>query len=98
MNRLIEELYYANIDIAAEQKVKRLTLEQAAAVVDQWEGVLFQRLSGSGVKSIVQGYANAYAEYASILSMESFCRGFRLGANFMQSINKDGEGALREEK
>lgn len=88
MSRLLEELYFGNINPNEKPFVRNSHYDRLIQTVSTNEDQLTQLLTGRG-KSLFLEYANAQSEMNGIHTTESFCDGFRLGAKMMLEVLAD---------
>ena len=97
MRRVLEELYYGNIEpcdrqIASNSKLRRL-IKRAAECEDQ----LIDRLHEEE-QEILDRLVTAHHEIDSIMAMENFILGFRLGVRLMAECMDENDGALTDRR
>ncbi|OQB12896.1 MAG: hypothetical protein BWY15_02045 [Firmicutes bacterium ADurb.Bin193] len=81
MARVLEELYYGNIDPNAKSFQPGSSFQKAMQTVSDNEEKLLLLLMGKE-KDLFIDLINAQSEILGITSLETFIEGFRLGARF----------------
>ncbi len=81
MARILEELYYGNIDPNAKSFQAGSSFHKAMQTVSENEEKLLLLLSGKE-KDLLIGLVNAQSEILGTASLETIIEGFRLGARF----------------
>lgn len=77
----IEELFYGNLDPQSRSPHAVRQISHSAASLDKLEDILTERLQGED-KRLFLDFVDAYDAFLGIADLESFTRGFRLGAAF----------------
>ncbi len=80
----IEDLYYGNIDAQAYSPEFAAELKQKLNELTELEKQIADKLSGEE-KTMFLSYTDKYIEFTARSLADSFCSGFRLGANFVQA-------------
>ena len=81
MGKFIEEYYYGNIDPQARSTKQNKAVQKQMEVLMLNEDFLTERLSGENKKKFLD-FVNAWSVVNGESNLDSFMRGFRLGANF----------------
>jgi len=79
MRRILEELYYGNINPNSKQFIKNTQFTKAMNMLSGNEEKLIGLLEGQEKKLFLE-LVNAQSEVNGITEAESFINGFRLGA------------------
>ena len=94
MRNTLEDLYYGNITPGAQQIVHGSELQKAADRVDRFEGQLTERLDEDG-QAILAKLIESKDEAESIMALENFILGFRLGARITMECMDENDGDIR---
>ena len=97
MRKVLEELYYGNIEpcdrqIASNSKLRQL-IKRAAECEDQLINRLHEEEQGT-----LDRLVTAHHEIDSIMAMENFILGFRLGIRLMAECMDENDGALTDRR
>ena len=95
MQRILEELYFGNIDPNSKQFIRGSDFDKAMRVIAENEEKLTERLSDQD-KSLFCEFSNAQSEINSMTAVENFILGFRLGAKIMLEVMGGESGCLRD--
>lgn len=95
MRRMLEELFYGNIDPNNKQIVRGTRYDEATHIVAETEEKLLKLLGGVE-KSLFIENAGAQSEIIAIMALENFIGGFRLGARMAAEVFGDEDGCLKE--
>lgn len=93
MRRMLEELYFGNINPNVKRVIRDSRYDQAMRVVSENEEKLPLLLEGKE-KSLFLDFVNAHSEVNGITGVESFIGGFRLGARIAIEIMNEEDGCL----
>ena len=94
MRNTLEDLYYGNITPGAQQIVHGSELQKAADRVDRFEGQLTERLDEDW-QAILAKLIESKDEAESIMALENFILGFRLGARITMECMDENDGDIR---
>ena len=86
MRKLLEELYYGNINPNEKQFIKNTDFDKAMHALSQNEDKLTELLDGKEKKLFLE-FVNAQSIINGTTSVESFINGFRLGARIALEIS-----------
>lgn len=81
MSRFIEEFYYGNIDPQARSTKENKAVQKQMEILMNNEDLLTNALHNEQKKWFLD-YVNAWGVVNGESNLDSFIRGFRLGANF----------------
>ena len=81
MGRFIEEFYYGNIDPQARSTKQNKTVQKQMEVLMKTEELLTSALEDEQKKWFLD-FSNAWSIVNGESNLDSFIKGFRLGANF----------------
>ena len=81
MSKFIEEFYYGNIDPQARRTKQNKTVQKQMEVLMLNEDFLTEALTGENKKKFLE-FSNAWSIVNGESNLDSFIKGFRLGANF----------------
>ncbi len=95
MRRILEELFYGNIDPNNKQIIRGTQYDEASRTVAETEEKLL-KLLGSTEKSLFIDNAGAQSEIIAIMALEHFIGGFRLGARMAAEVFGDEDRCLKE--
>lgn len=93
MRRMLEELYFGNINPNVKRVIRDSRYDRAMRVVSENEEKLTLLLDGKA-KSLFLDFVNAHSEVNGITGVESFIDGFRLGARITIEIMDQEDGCL----
>lgn len=93
MRRMLEELYFGNINPNEKQFIRNSDFDRAMQTISVNEEKLTELLDGKEKKLFLQ-MANAQSEINGITGVESFISGFRLGARIAIEIMSEDDGYL----
>lgn len=93
MRRMLEELYYGNINPNEKQFIRNTQFDKAMHILSENEEKLTLLLDGKE-KKLFLDLVNAQSEINGITSVEGFINGFRLGARIAIEIMNEDDGCL----
>jgi len=93
MRRMLEELYYGNINPNAKQFIRNTGYDKAMRTISESEDKLTELLAGKE-KDLFLKMLNAYSEVDGTGNVEHFIEGFRLGARIAIEIMNEDDGCL----
>lgn len=93
MRRMLEELYFGNINPNEKQFVRNSNFARALKTISANEEKLTEFLEGKE-KDLFLQLVNAQSEIDGIVNVESFISGFRLGARIAIEIMNEDDGCL----
>lgn len=93
MRRMLEELYFGNINPNERQFLRGTDYDKALNTFSSSENKLTELLTGKE-KSLLLDLVNAQSELDGITTVEHFIQGFRLGARIAIEIMYDNDGCL----
>ena len=94
MRNTLENLYYGNITPGAQQIAPNSELKKAADRVARFESQLTERLDEDG-QAILAKLVESQHEIDSIVALENFILGFRLGVRMMAESMDDNDGDIK---
>ena len=94
MRNTLEDLYYGNITPSKQQIVPDSELKRAMDRIARFESQLTERLDEDG-QTILAKLMESQDEADSIMALENFILGFRLGARLMAESMDDDDGDIR---
>ena len=94
MRSTLEDLYYGNITPNEQQAVPDSELKRAVDRVARFESQLTERLDEDG-KTILAKLIESRDEIESIMALENFILGFRLGAKIMMECMDENDGDIK---
>ncbi len=86
--KILDELYYGNINPNGKCYVDNKNYQDAAQVVAEREEQLMQLLTGTEKKLFLE-FVNHYATMNGEMVLENFSLGFKLGARFGLEISDE---------
>ncbi|MEL7656664.1 MAG: DUF6809 family protein [Bacillota bacterium] len=89
------ELFFGNINPNEKLYVRNSGYDKAMQTRSTNEDSLSELLTDEE-RSLFLNYANAQSELSSIIAIEYFSDGFRLGAKIMLEVLSDTNGCLRD--
>ncbi len=95
MRRMLEELYYGNINPNEQIFIKDSQYGKAMKIISGNEEKLTGLLEGKGLDLFLD-FVNAQSEVNGITAVENFINGFRIGALMMLDILSEQDGCLRD--
>lgn len=95
MRKMLEELYYGNINPNEKQFIRNTDFDRAMRTLSENEDKLTELLEGKE-KTLFLDLVNAQGIINGTTSVESFINGFRLGARIALEIMSDEDGCLRD--
>lgn len=95
MRKMLEELYYGNINPNERQFIRNTDFERAMRILSENEDKLTEMLDGKE-KKLFLDLVNAQSSVNGITAVEGFINGFRLGARIALEIMSDEDGCLRD--
>lgn len=95
MRKMLEELYYGNINPNDKQFIRGTGYDGAMHMLSENEDKLTELLEGKE-KSLFLNLVNAQSLVNGTTAVESFINGFRLGARIALEIMSDEDGCLRD--
>lgn len=95
MRKMLEELYYGNINPNEKQFIRNTEYGRAVQTLSENEDKLTELLEGKE-KSLFLDLVNAQSEINGTTAVEGFINGFRLGARMALEIMSDEDGCLRD--
>lgn len=95
MRKILEELYFGNINPNEQQFIRGTEFEKAMRSLSDSENKLTDLLDGKE-KKLFLDLVNAQGIINGTTSVESFINGFRLGARITLEIMSDEDGCLRD--
>lgn len=90
MRRMLEELYYGNINPNGQQFIRNTQFAKAMNVLSGNEDKLAGLLEGQEKKLVLE-LVNAQSEVNGVTAVESFINGFRLGARIAIEVMNEEE-------
>ena len=96
MRNTLEDLYYGNITPGKQQIVPDSELKRAMDRIARFESQLTERLDEDG-QTILAKLMESQDEADSIMSLENFILGFRLGARLVAESMDDNDGDIKTE-
>jgi len=93
MLRMLEELYYGNINPNEKQFIRNIGYDKAMRTISESESKLTELLTGKE-KDLFLKMLNAYSEVDGTGNVEHFIEGFRLGARIAIEIMNEDDGCL----
>jgi len=93
MRRMLEELYYGNINPNEKQFIRNTQFDKAMHILSENEEKLTLLLDGKE-KKLFLDLVNAQSEINGITGVEGFINGFRLGARIAIEIMNEDDGCL----
>ena len=94
MRNTLEALYYGNITPGKQQIVPDSELKRAMDRIARFESQLTERLDEDG-QTILAKLMESQDEADSIMSLENFILGFRLGARLVAESMDDNDGDIK---
>lgn len=95
MRKMLEELYYGNINPNERQFIRNTDFDRAMRTLSENEDKLTELLDGKE-KTLFLDLVNAQSSVNGITAVEGFINGFRLGARMALEIMSDEDGCLRD--
>lgn len=95
MRRMLEELYFGNINPNDKQFIRGTEYDKAMHILSENEEKLTLLLDGKE-KKLFLDLVNAQGLADGTTAVESFINGFRLGARIAIEIMNDEDGCLRD--
>lgn len=95
MRRMLEELYFGNLNPNDRSYIRGSTYGKAVQTMSQNEDKLTELLEGKE-KNLLLDLVNAQGLVDGTTAVESFIQGFRLGARIAIEIMSDEDGCLRD--
>ena len=95
MRKMLEELFYGNINPNEKQFIRNTDFDRAMRTLSENEDKLTELLEGKE-KTLFLDLVNAQSLLNGTTSVESFINGFRLGARIALEIMSDEDGPLRD--
>lgn len=93
--RIIEELYFGNIDPNMKQLDCNSAYEKAMKTFVENEEQLTELLEGKE-KQLFYGLLNAHAEISGVTGVERFIDGFKLGSRFMLEVMDEENSCFKD--
>lgn len=93
MRRMLEELYYGNINPNSKRFIRNPQFAKAMNVLSGNEEKLTGLMEGQEKKLFLE-LVNAQSEVNGVTAVESFINGFRLGARIALEIMNEEDGCL----
>ena len=94
MRNTLEDLYYGNITPGKQQIVPDSELKRAMDRIARFESQLTERLDKDG-QTILAKLMESQDEADSIMSLENFILGFRLGARLVAESMDNNDGDIK---
>ena len=95
MRKMLEELFYGNINPNERQFIRNTDFDRAMRTISENEDNLTELLDGKE-KKLFLDLVNAQSSVNGITAVEGFINGFRLGARIALEIMSDEDGCLRD--
>ena len=95
MRKMLEELYFGNINPNEQQFIRGTDFDKSMRVLSDSENKLTELLDGKE-KKLFLDLVNAQGIINGTTAVESFINGFRLGARIALEIMGDEDGGLRD--
>lgn len=95
MRKILEELYFGNINPNEQQFIRGTEFEKAMRIFSDSENKLTELLDGKE-KKLFLDLVNAHGVINGTTAVECFINGFRLGARMALEIMSDEDGCLRD--
>ena len=95
MRRILEELFYGNINPNEKQFIRNIDFDKAMQTLCDNEDKLTDLLDGKE-KKLFLDLVNAQSIINGTTEVEGFINGFRLGARIALEIMNDEDGCLRD--
>lgn len=95
MRRMIEELYFGNINPNEQQFIRDTDYDKAMHILSDNEEKLTLLLSGKE-KELFLDFIYAQGTVNGITALENYINGFRLGMQLGVEIMDDQDGCLRD--
>lgn len=95
MRKMLEELFYGNINPNERQFIRNTDFDRAMRTLSENEDKLTELLDGKE-KKLFLDLVNAQSSVNGITAVEGFINGFRLGARMALEIMSDEDGCLRD--
>ena len=94
MRKTLEDLYYGNIMPNAQDMAPHSELKRATDRVSRFENQLTELLDETG-QTVLTKLIESQHEIDSIIALENFILGFRLGIRLMAECMDDSDGDIR---
>ena len=94
MRNTLEDLYYGNITPNAQDMVPNSELKRATDRVARFENQLAAQLDEAG-QAVLAKLIESQQEIDSIIAMENFILGFRLGAKIVMECMDNNDGDIK---
>ena len=94
MRNTLEDLYYGNITPRKQQIMPNSELKRAVDRVTRFESQLTERLDEGG-QAILAKLSESRDEIESIIALENFILGFRLGVRLMAECMNENDGDIK---
>ena len=95
MRKMLEELFYGNINPNERQFIRNTDFDRAMRTLSESENKLTELLDGKE-KKLFLDLVNAQSSVNGITAVEGFINGFRLGARMALEIMSNEDGCLRD--